>query len=79
MKGRDVKLTFNIPNYRFDNGYVQLHVEAKVVVILNNKDDSCKVVFDLVEGTEGESIIKEYVYDRQKELIIEVKKMSKLS
>lgn len=79
MKARDIKLTFNMPNYRFDNGYVQLHVDAKVIVILDNKDDTCKVVCDIDEGSEGESIIKEYVYDRQKELIIEVKKMSLLN
>ena len=78
MKGRNIKLTFNIPNYRFDDGYVQLQIDAKVIAVIDNNDESCKVVCDIDENQDGESIIKEYVYDRQKELIIEVKKMSNL-
>ena len=80
LKNESVKLVFNIPNYRFDDGYTQLQLNAKVIVILPlDTDGNCKVVCDLDGGSDDESIIKEYVYDRQKELIIEVKKMSKLN
>ena len=80
FKNEDVNLHFNIPNYRFDNGYVQLNLKAKVIVVLPlDKDGNCKVVCDFEDGSDDEPIVKEYVYDRQKELIIEIKKMSKLN
>jgi hypothetical protein len=79
IKNEDVRLTFNIPNYRFDEGYTQLRLMAKVIVVLPyDNDGNCKVVCDFEDGSDDESIIKEYVYDRQKELIVEIKKMSKL-
>lgn len=80
FKNEDVTLLFNIPNYRFDDGYVQLNLKAKVIVVLPlDNDGNCKVVCDFEEGSNDLLIVKEYVYDRQKELIIEVKKMSKLN
>jgi hypothetical protein len=73
-------MTFNIPNYRFDEGYTQLKLNAKVIVVLPlDSEGSSKIVCDFEDGSNDESIIKEYVYDRQKELIIEIKKMSKLN
>ena len=80
FKDKHISLLFNIPNYRFDDGYTQLNLKAKVIVVLPlDKDGNYKVVCDLEEGSDDEPIIKEYVYDRQKELIIEIKKMSKLN
>lgn len=78
MKDKIVSLTFNIPNYRFDNGYTQLKLNAKVIVVFSDSSENCKVVCNFEDDSDDESIIKEYVYDRQKELIIEIKKMSKL-
>jgi len=80
MKNQTVSLTFNIPNYRFDQGYTQLKLNAKVMVVLPlDSDENCKIVCDFEDGSDDESIIKEYVYDRQRELIIEIKKMAKLN
>jgi len=79
FKGEDVSIVFNIPNYRFDDGYTQLNISAKVMVVLPlDNEGNCKIVCDFNKASSDESIIKEYVYDRQKELIIEIKKMSKL-
>jgi len=80
MRNETVSMTFNIPNYRFDEGYTQLKLNAKVIVVLPlDSEGSSKIVCDFEDGSDDESIIKEYVYDRQKELIIEIKKMSKLN
>lgn len=80
IKYKIISISFNIPNYRFDNGYTQLKLNAKVIVVLPlDSDGNCKIVCDFEDGSDDESIIKEYVYDRQKELIIEIKKMSKLN
>jgi len=80
IKNEIVSMAFNIPNYRFDEGYTQLKLNAKVIVVLPlDSDGNCKIVCDFDNASDDESIIKEYVYDRQKELIIEVKKMSKLN
>lgn len=79
LEGEKVSLSFNIPNFRFDEGYTRLKLSATVAVILRNQTDGiCKIVCDLDKNSTSASVISEYVHDRQKELIIEVKKMSKL-
>ncbi|QOY52118.1 hypothetical protein [Candidatus Sulfurimonas baltica] len=80
IKSRDVLLVFNIPNSKSDNGYMQLKLGAEVIMnTAKDTDGYCKVVCDLDEDSNDDSMLMEYVYERQKELIIEVKKMSKLN
>ncbi|QOY54668.1 hypothetical protein HUE87_12555 [Candidatus Sulfurimonas marisnigri] len=80
MKSRDVLLVFNIPKSKSDNGYMQLRLGAKVIMsTAKDIDGYCKIVCDLDEDSNDDSMLMEYVYERQKELIIEVKKMSKLN
>lgn len=78
MRDMDVKVVFNIPTKRVDIGYTKLTLEAKVVFSIQEDDDLCKIVCDFTEESIAESFLMEYIYDRQKELIIELKKMVKL-
>jgi GGDEF domain-containing protein len=73
-------LLFNIVNKRSELGYVQLTLKAKVIVVTpQDTDGYYKVVCDLEEGSHDLDILLQYVYERQKELIIELKKMTKLT
>ena len=69
-----VTLHFTLPNNSVV-GYVKLSLEAKVKFIMCDKD-YCKVIVDLYENQASESILMEYVYNRQKEIIVELKKQT---
>ena len=73
-------LVFNIVNKGSEDGYIQLTLKTKVIVVTPKDTDAYyKVVCDLDEGSHDLDILLQYVYERQKELIIELKKMSKLN
>ncbi len=77
---RNYYLVFNILDKKSDNGYIQLNIESKVIMVTGiDKTGHYKVICDLNQESDDLNIISEYVYDRQKELIIELKKMSKLN
>ncbi len=69
-----VTLNFTLPNNSAE-GYVKLSLEAEVKFIMCDKD-FCKVIVNLYENQASESILMEYVYNRQKEIIIELKRQS---
>ena len=69
-----VTLNFTLPN-NSPEGYVKLSLEAEVKFIMCDKD-FCKVIVDLYENQASESILMEYVYNRQKEIIIELKRQT---
>ncbi|MCD6191802.1 MAG: PilZ domain-containing protein [Sulfurimonas sp.] len=69
-----VTLNFTLPDNSID-GYVKLSLEAEVKFIMCDKD-YCKVIVDLYENQASESILMEYVYNRQKEIIIELRRQS---
>lgn len=74
-----VKVVFNVPSSREELGYVKLSLGAKVIVVTGaDKNNNCKIVCDLDEESNNDSNLLEYVYERQKELIVEIKKMAKL-
>ena len=76
----DVVLVFNVPDAKADFGYTQVNLEAKVIAITpKDEDGNYKVICDLDENTQDLSILSKYVYERQKELIIELKKTSMLN
>lgn len=80
IKSRDIQVSFNIPNTHSDNGYTQLKLGAEVIMNTpKDSDGNSKVICDLDEDSNDENLLMEYVYQRQKELIVEVKKMSKLN
>ncbi len=73
-------LIFNIADKDSHIGYVQLKLSAKIIVVTEvDKDGYYKVICDLDQDSHDLNIVLKYVYERQKELIIELKKMSKLN
>ena len=77
---KKASLVFNILDKSSENGYVQLNISANIVVVTNrDKEDYYKVVCDLNQDSHDIDTLLKYVYERQKELIIELKKMSKLN
>ena len=76
----DVNLIFNVPDAKADFGYTQVNLEAKVIAITHKDEDgNYKVICDLDEETADLPILSKYVYERQKELIVELKKTSMLN
>jgi len=76
----DVVLVFNVPDPKADFGYTQVNLEAKVIAITpKDEDGNYKVICDLDEDTQDLPILSKYVYARQKELIVELKKTSMLN
>jgi len=75
-----VTLVFNLLNKSSEDGYIQLSINATITLMsdVDNKGQH-KVVCDLAQDTHDIDIVLKYVYERQKELIIELKKMSKLN
>ena len=69
-----ITLNFTLP-YNSADGYVKLSLEAEVKFIMCDKD-YCKVIVDLYENQSSESILMEYVYNRQKEIIVELRRQS---
>lgn len=74
IESKDVVLTFTLPLESHIDGFVKLTLKAKTLFTMCD-EESCKLIFDLYEDSSAESIIMEYVYNRQKELIVEMKKM----
>ena len=73
---KDVVLTFMLPTDSTIDGFIKLNLKANVAFLLC-EEDSCKMVCDLYKDEDNESVFMEYVYKRQKEIIVEVKKMAK--
>jgi GGDEF domain-containing protein len=77
LKAKKVKLAFTLPTQTNIDGFIKLNLEADVTFIANVDNTSSKIVCDLDEDTSNEAILMEYVYNRQKEIIVEVRKMAK--
>jgi len=75
LQSTNVTLKFTLPIKNSQDGYMALALEAKVTFI-RCSDEFCKIVVDLEEDQAHESILMEYVYDRQKEIIVELKKQT---
>lgn len=76
---KDVKVIFNIPNKNEEYGYTKIVLDATAVFRIISEDKLlCKLVCDFSQESSSESLLIEYVYERQKELIAELKKMVKL-
>lgn len=80
FKQTRVSLVFNLPNKNSLNGYVQVSLDATVMLVTEvDNMGYYKVICDLEQETHDINVISQYVYERQKELIIELKKRSKLN
>lgn len=72
-----VKLNFSLPNEEGENGYVLMNIEAKVTYIAH-KDGGSKVVVMLENIPKPyDDYLLRYMYNRQKELIFEIRKATK--
>jgi len=76
IRADTVMLSFVLPNRNSLEGSVKISVEAKVI-LSTCKDGICKIVCELLKDDVNESILMEYVYNRQKEIIVEVKKIAR--
>ena len=74
-----VNLTFNLPNKLSENGYIQIKIDVNVVMISPlDKNQYYKIICEIDQNSHNLDVILDYVYERQKELIVELKKISKL-
>ena len=77
MLNQKVRLNFSLPNEEGENGYVIMDIEAKVTYI-SQKDDATKIVVFLENLPKPyDDYLLRYMYNRQKELIFEIKKATK--
>lgn len=77
MLNQKVRLNFSLPNEEGENGYVIMDIEAKVTYI-SQKDDATKIVVLLGNLPKPyDDYLLRYMYNRQKELIFEIKKATK--
>jgi len=73
-------LVFNIQDADAENGYLQLKLQSKIILVTQIDDDGFyKIICDLDHGSHDLDVLSKYVYTRQKELIMELKKISKLN
>ncbi len=73
----NVNLIFKLPNDKSEDGFSKIDIEATIKMIIPYEDDSYKIVTILNESDGSNANILRYVYLRQKELIIELKKAIK--
>jgi len=81
IRESNAKVIFNIANSSHEDGYTKLEMNARVIFsTMPDENNMCKIVCDFdINDDASEELLIEYVYDRQKELIVELKKMVKLS
>jgi hypothetical protein len=76
LKAKVVTLNFVLPTKSNEEGYVKVSVEANINFVLC-EDSYCKIICELIKDNSNEATLMEYVYDRQKDIIIEVKKIAR--
>jgi len=77
LKVSKVTLNFTLPITNAEDGYMKLKLGAKVIFSTCD-DEFCKIVVNLEEDQASESVLMEYVYNRQKEVILELKKQTSM-
>jgi hypothetical protein len=76
IRASDVKISFVLPVKNHTDGQIKFILDASVI-LTSCKDDFCKIICDLKQDDANEALLMEYVYGRQKEIIIEIKRMVK--
>lgn len=78
LKNQIVRLVFKLADEENDFGFVEMKIEAKVTYIAEVEPNNYKMVFILDELPKPyDAYLLRYMYKRQKELIIELKKSAK--
>ncbi len=75
LKLSSITLNFTLPIDSNEDGYMKLTLRAKVIFTTCD-EKFCKIVVNLYEDQANESVLMEYVYNRQKEIIVELKKQT---
>jgi len=80
IKGQTARLTYNIPSNKSEDGYYSVSLDCIITATtMQDTDNNCKLICLLDEETHDISHVMEFIYERQKNLIIELKKISKLN
>ena len=77
IEGSIVKAVFKLPNRKREDGYSLAEVDTTVLMVLK-LEDYTKVVLKLNEEDGTDSDILQYVFTRQKELVMELKRAIKV-
>ena len=77
LKHSKVTLNFTLPISSAEDGFIKLTLSAKVIFITSDNEFS-KIIVTLDEDKMSESVLMEYVYSRQKEVISELKKQTSM-
>lgn len=78
IKNQTIKLNFSLPNEEGENGYIVMDIEAKVTFVAQH-DEYTKVVVMLgALHKPYDDYLLHYMYTRQKELILEIRRASKV-
>jgi GGDEF domain-containing protein len=77
LEGSIVQTMFKLPNRKKEDGYSLVDVEAEILMVIK-MEDFTKVVLKLKEEDGTNSDILQYVFTRQKELVVELKKAIKV-
>ncbi|NOX16278.1 MAG: PilZ domain-containing protein, partial [Epsilonproteobacteria bacterium] len=75
---KDIMLSFMLPNSSSEIGYDSMEIEAKIVNLCEIEETKSKLVAMLNLEKPYDSYLLSYMYDRQKELIIKLKRAAKL-
>jgi hypothetical protein len=75
LKHSKTTLNFTLPVSSSEDGYLKLKLTGEVIFTLCD-NEFCKIVVNLDEDQANESVLMEYVYNRQKEIIVELKKQT---
>jgi hypothetical protein len=75
IKATKASLKFTLPIASSEEGFLKLTLTAEVIFTMCD-EEFCKVVVNLEEDQLHEAILMEYVYNRQKEIIVELKKQT---
>ena len=78
IKNQTIKLNFSLPNETGENGYVIMDIEAKVTCVLHKEDYSKVVVMLGALHKPYDDYLLHYMYTRQKELILEIRRATKV-
>ncbi len=77
MNNQLVKLGFSLPSEEDENGYVTMDIEGKVTYAANNSENTKIVVMLGALHKPYDEYLLRYMYSRQKELILEIKRATK--
>jgi nitrate reductase NapAB chaperone NapD len=72
-----IDLNFKLPSTSSDDGFHIMNVEAKIANIIETKESKIKLITILDLSDPYDTYLLEYMYNRQKELIMDLKRASK--